>query len=178
MVLVRGKQRRVHRTVAAQNAESFLHTLLVEGLSVTPGSSDNRLWLLSCLLAWLALGGVLVLALCQRAGEPVLVDQVPQRDEPVASMALDGRVDPNTAEWYDLTRLPRVGESLARRIVAYRQAKILEWQSHHSDAPEIPPVFVKPEDLLAVKGIGPKTLERIQPFLRLPVSPPATQAGR
>ena len=131
--------------------------------------SSNRLWLLSCLIAYLALGSVLVIALYQRARSPVFVGEPPRIAETTGGPLVDGRIDLNTAEWYDLTRLPRVGEGLARGIVAYREAKILEWRSSHPDRPaeQAPPVFVRPEDLLPIKGIGPKTLERIRPFLRL-----------
>jgi DNA uptake protein ComE-like DNA-binding protein len=81
---------------------------------------------------------------------------------------LEGRIDPNIAEWYDLTRLPRVGEGLARRVVAYRQAKIQEWREAHPNEPaeQAPRVFAHAEDLRSIKGIGPKTLEQLRPFLR------------
>lgn len=60
-------------------------------------------------------------------------------------------VDLNTAEVPDLLLLPEVGESLARRIVEDRQ--------QHGP-------FRDHRDLMRVRGIGPKTLERIKPFLR------------
>lgn len=139
----------------------------------TPGASANhssdRIWLLSCLVAYIVLGCVLGIALRQRAAAPVFVDEPPRTSGPAdAPSPIEGRLDPNSAEWFDLTRLPRVGESLARRIVAYREARILEWRSAHPDAPadRAPPVFAKPEDLLPIKGIGPKTLEQMGPYLR------------
>ena len=64
-------------------------------------------------------------------------------------------VDPNTAPWWELTALPEVGESTARRIVAYREA--------HADRA---PVFREPPDLEPVPDIGPKTIQRIAPHLR------------
>lgn len=142
-------------------------------------SSSNRLWLLSCLIACLALGGVLTVALHQRACVPVFVEEPPGIAGPADALPIEGRLDPNTADWYDLTRLPRIGEGLARRIVAYRQARILEWQSSHPDQPaeQAPPVFAKPQDLLPIKGIGPRTLERIQPFLRMRDDTPTSQAA-
>ena len=60
-------------------------------------------------------------------------------------------VDINTAQVPDLLLLPDIGESLARRIVDDRIA----------NGP-----FRDHNDLLRVRGIGPKTLERIQPYLR------------
>ena len=53
----------------------------------------------------------------------------------------------STAEWI---RLPGIGPSLAARIVADREAR----------GP-----FAGPEGLLRVPGIGPKTLQKIRPFL-------------
>jgi hypothetical protein len=132
--------------------------------------SSNRLWLLSCVTAYLALGGLLGIVLYQRAHSPVFVADAAEPGGPGDARfgVLEGRLDPNTAAWYDLARLPRVGESLARRIVAYREAKILEWQGAHAGEPvaHAPPVFAAPEDLLPVKGIGPKTLEQMRPHLR------------
>jgi competence protein ComEA len=63
------------------------------------------------------------------------------------------RVDINLAEWPELSQLPEVGETLARRIVDSRT--------------EVGP-FRDNDDLQRVRGIGPRTLERIKPFL-LPI---------
>ncbi len=84
------------------------------------------------------------------AVEPVLVEQVEQR------------IDPNTAPWPELARLPGVGESLARKIVAYR-----EQQSKIRPGP----VFRRIEDLEPVHGLGPRLLERIAPGLKFPETP-------
>jgi len=59
-------------------------------------------------------------------------------------------VDINQADWPELTQLPGIGETLARRIVATRAQR----------GP-----FAGHEDLMHVKGIGPKTLERMRPYL-------------
>jgi competence protein ComEA len=60
------------------------------------------------------------------------------------------QVDVNSADWPELAQLPGVGETLARRIVEARQ----------KDGP-----FLDHNDLRRVRGIGPKTLERIRPHL-------------
>ncbi len=59
------------------------------------------------------------------------------------------------AEW---ERLPGIGPALAGRIVSDRAA----------NGP-----FGGPEGLLRVRGIGPRILERIRPYLR-PAAPPAS----
>ena len=64
------------------------------------------------------------------------------------------QVDINQADWPELIQLPEVGETLARRIVDFRQ--------HRGP-------FGSIDELLAVAGIGPKTLEQIHPYL-LPIS--------
>ena len=63
--------------------------------------------------------------------------------------ALDAarRLDVNTAGAAALERLPRVGPSLARRIVEERRLR----------GP-----FRAPEDLARVKGIGPKTVDALR----------------
>ncbi len=60
-------------------------------------------------------------------------------------------VDINTAEWPELSQLPEIGETLARRIVASRDR----------EGP-----FLDHQDLQRVRGIGPKTLEQVRPYLR------------
>ncbi|MDX1647413.1 MAG: helix-hairpin-helix domain-containing protein [Longimicrobiales bacterium] len=68
------------------------------------------------------------------------------------------RVDPNTAPETELDRLPGVGPSTAAAIVAARDT--------------LP--FGRIQDLLSVRGIGPATLERLRPWLR--ISPEARAA--
>ncbi len=61
-------------------------------------------------------------------------------------------LDVNTASESDLTQLPGVGPSLARRIVEYRQA----------NGP-----FQTPDDLQNVSGIGPSKFAKMEPFIRV-----------
>lgn len=71
------------------------------------------------------------------------------------------RVDINQAEWPELSQLPGIGPTLAQRIVESRQT---EGPFHGHD------------DLLRIRGIGPRTLQRISPYL-LPM-PEGAVAGR
>lgn len=59
-------------------------------------------------------------------------------------------VDVNTAEWPELCQLPEIGETLARRMIEHREQQ----------GP-----FRRPEDLMRVHGIGPKTVDLLRPFL-------------
>lgn len=72
------------------------------------------------------------------------------------------QVDINQADWPELIQLPGIGETLARRIVESRQ----------TDGP-----FVDHDDLMRVRGIGPKTLEGVRPYLR-PMPDAEGLAGR
>ena len=65
-----------------------------------------------------------------------------------AEAAGAGPVNINTASAKELVKLPRVGSTVADRIVLYRK-------EHGS--------FKKVEDLKGVKGIGEKTFEKIRP---------------
>ncbi len=56
----------------------------------------------------------------------------------------------NSATWVEWAQLDGIGEKLARRIVADRE--------EHG-------AFRSTDDLLRVKGIGPKTLEKLRPYL-------------
>ncbi|HEX3555688.1 MAG TPA: helix-hairpin-helix domain-containing protein [Thermoanaerobaculia bacterium] len=60
------------------------------------------------------------------------------------------KVNINSADSSQLSMLPRVGPSVADRIVEYRK----------ENGP-----FKKPEDLMLVQGIGEKTFQLIKPYL-------------
>lgn len=60
------------------------------------------------------------------------------------------RMDPNSASASTLQRLPGIGPALAARIVEYR---------------ELHGPFRRPRDVMRVSGIGPRTFERLEPYL-------------
>ena len=70
-------------------------------------------------------------------------------------------VDINSADWPELAELPEIGETLARRIV----------ESRADGGP-----FADHDDLLRVRGIGPRTLEKMRPYL-LPMPNQDEMAG-
>jgi competence protein ComEA len=70
-----------------------------------------------------------------------------ERAEPLTARYL---VDINKAEWPEFAELPALGETLARRIIESRANGGL---------------FGDHDDLLRVNGIGPRTLERLKPYL-------------
>jgi competence protein ComEA len=73
------------------------------------------------------------------------------------------QVDINEADWPELAELPGIGQTLSHRIVACRRA----------DGP-----FIDHDDLRRrVRGIGPKTLEAIRPYLR-PMPPGSNVAAK
>jgi competence protein ComEA len=103
--------------------------------------------LLSIGTYWLVQGGA--------SGRLIEIDRSPRQ---TASF----QIEINEADWPELSLLPGVGETLARRIVESRGT-----QGRFADV----------DDLRRVRGIGPKTLERIRPFLR-PLPPAANVAGQ
>jgi competence protein ComEA len=78
-------------------------------------------------------------------GRPVEIDRLPPQ-------AYEFRVDVNRATWIEWTQLDGIGDGLARRIVEDRR----------QNGP-----FRSIDDLQRVKGIGPKTVERLRPWLRI-----------
>src|ERR671938_684544 len=68
------------------------------------------------------------------------------RARPPTARPMEGVVNLNTATAAELQLLPSIGPAKARDIVAYRSAK----------------PFKGPDDLLEVKGIGRKLLERLR----------------
>jgi competence protein ComEA len=81
----------------------------------------------------------------QRHGRPINID----RPHEVRQASLT--IDLNSAAWPELTLLPEISETMARRIVEHR---------------ELTGEFATLEDVQQVKGIGPRTFARIQPYLR------------
>jgi competence protein ComEA len=84
---------------------------------------------------WVVQGGL--------TGELIEID----RAEPLVARF---QVDVNAATWPELSQVPTIGETLARRIV---------------EARENGGRFIDHADLLRVNGIGPRTLERMEPYL-------------
>ena len=72
------------------------------------------------------------------------------------NLALGARIDVNAARADDLEALPGIGPKLAQAIVARRDAA--------GPYPEV-------ADLVSVRGIGPKRLEAIEPYVRAGSSP-------
>ena len=75
-------------------------------------------------------------------------------DRPAAAVAY--RLDPAAARAAEWELLPRVGPVLAGRLAGHP--------------------FARPADLLAVRGVGPKTLDGLTPWLRFPADRPPGEA--
>ena len=68
-------------------------------------------------------------------------------------------LNPNTADWASMTRLPGIGPTRARAIVAFRE----QYLQNHPDETR---AFTGAEDLTRIKGIGEKISAQIEPYLR------------
>ena len=102
----------------------------------------------------LAAAGILFVCLVVMLGANIVRQIRGQRtiniDRPFTPRKIDFRIDVNAAEWPELTLLPEVSETLARRIVEFRDAQGR---------------FESLNELEKVRGIGPRTLEQIRPYL-------------
>ena len=84
-------------------------------------------------------------------GEQLAVPAVGEAAPAAApGVASDGRIDLNTADVAALDTLPRIGPAMAQRIVDWREA----------NGP-----LSSVDDLLAVSGIGQKTVEALRPLV-------------
>ena len=70
---------------------------------------------------------------------------------------IEGRINPNTANWASMARLPGIGEKLAQAIVDYRK---IYWSENKKSQ-----CFNRCEDLDQVRGIGPVKCEQIRSYL-------------
>ena len=102
----------------------------------------------STLLA-LALGAGLALTLPASAATPTTTATKAQKQ-------LTGKININTATEVELQLLPGIGPAKSKRIVGVRSVRR----------------YNRPADLVKVKGIGPKTVKKLMPFLS--VSGPTT----
>lgn len=71
-------------------------------------------------------------------------------------------IDPNTASWASLVRIPDIGPARAEKLIAWRKA-------HESPDSQI--VFHDLSDLRHVPSFGPKTVADIAKYLRFPSTP-------
>jgi len=106
-------------------------------------------WTRANLAALIVLCAAAGLALAWRAaaGRAETGQTVPVHPDRVAQAA--ERVDPNAASVASLRRLPGIGPQKAQAVVAERE-----------NGP-----FSGADDLQRVRGIGPKTVEKLRPFL-------------
>jgi len=77
-------------------------------------------------------------------------------DEQVKKTA--DKVNPNTASWASLARLPGIGPGKAKAIIKYRNM----WKKN---GPGNKIAFSESNDLCRIKGIGQKTVEQIKDYL-------------
>ena len=78
---------------------------------------------------------------------------------PTADVAIPQTINPNHAPLGSLIRLPGVGPARAQAIVDFRQRQQKKRPGLHA--------FREAWDLARIKGIGPKTVQGIDPWLEL-----------
>ena len=75
-----------------------------------------------------------------------------QQEQTTESQSEAGKININTANEEELTKLPRIGPVMAKRIVEFR--------SEHGG-------FKKAEELMNVKGIGEKTFDKLSSLITI-----------
>ncbi len=131
--------------------------------SPTDETVESHFWLTRSdqlifgLLLFVAIGLLLVhwIRLSRWGTQTVEIERLPARQA-------EFRLDANAATWVEWSQIQGIGDGLARRIVADRE----------QNGP-----FTSVDDLARVKGIGPKTLEHLRPWVRVdgaaaPTEPP------
>lgn len=103
-------------------------------------------WPIVVVLSTLSIIG-LAAALSRPTPAPVVIERTPDGGEAPALPAIARRIDVNTAPPAELELLPGIGPALAARIVEHRESQGR---------------FGSVDDLQRVKGIGPKTVEKLR----------------
>lgn len=103
------------------------------------------------------------ISLMPYVGQQHLPDPLPEPQPGSLRVGLD----PETASAAQLEMLHGIGPARAQAIVRFRETRWTQQGTERSQR-----IFNRPEDLLAVEGIGPVTLERIRPQLRFDTNPP------
>jgi len=80
--------------------------------------------------------------------------------EPAAVAPAAEKIDPNTASWASLARLPGIGPGRAKAICTWREAFCDEHPGQ--------PAFRRPADLEQVPGVGPVIVQSVAPYLTFP----------
>jgi len=96
-----------------------------------------------------------IICLYNRYRNPLLISKQIIEKICISDNIVD-KINPNTAEWQSLARLPGIGAEKAKAIVAYRQA--------HANQ-EGKPCFHNMNELNKVKGIGPVICQQIAPYI-------------
>jgi hypothetical protein len=107
-------------------------------------SQKTMLWTRACLLIL----GVSLLILA------VMLVSLYTADNCLPLKVPPQRINPNTASMASLVRLPGIGKARALDIIHYRQSQ-----------KQRGPVFLSANDLQAIRGIGPKTAAKLEPWL-------------
>lgn len=76
------------------------------------------------------------------------IDAKTSQDIQALEITAENPIDPNTATFEELQKLPGIGPVYAERIIAHRP-------------------YQRVDDLKAVQGIGPVTLDKLRPLLRI-----------
>ena len=100
----------------------------------------------------LSIVGTLVMIVCAQPGISGQGNLGGDGDNAAILYLAAASIDINTADTADLTSLPGIGEKTAEKINAYREA----------NGP-----FKSVDELLNVRGIGPKVLEKIRPLVHV-----------
>ena len=104
---------------------------------------------------------VLVSPATSAVGAGTVVEGDGRRAAATAAQEPQRPIDVNTAAQEELELIPGIGPAMAQRIIAWRE----------QNCP-----FERVEDLLNVRGIGVKTLEKLRPYVV--VQPKSATRGR
>jgi competence ComEA-like helix-hairpin-helix protein len=111
-----------------------------------PGPTRSESAVVAVMLTAIVLPSAFQAIVFRRAPNPPAIERSEER-------RYDLKIDVNLCNRFELEHLPGIGPKLAERIIASRA----------EDGP-----FATARDLMRVKGIGPKLLAKMEPYLAFP----------
>ena len=103
-------------------------------------------------------GFILAMFICLTICSAIIINYLSKQNYPQKPLNIKSKINPNTAPVGSLTRLTGIGLIKASDIVEYRKS----YKKKNNSRP-----FNNADDLQKIRGIGPKTVEKLRNYIEI-----------